>query len=122
LIVLAGAGGLFHWYLRGRALVSTDNAYVVGNVTPISSEVSGQVVALFIDDNMIVQPGDPIAQIDPIAFQIQVDQALSDYKQAAADAEAAAVTERYTRNDRKSRWKARGPNATRRNRQLKPPK
>ncbi|HZV06265.1 MAG TPA: HlyD family secretion protein [Gemmataceae bacterium] len=102
LIVLAGVGGLVYWYLRGRIEVSTDNAYVVGNVTPISSEVSGRVVALFIDDNMIVQPGDPIAQIDPIAFQIHVDQALADYKQATAAAEAATVTERYTRNDRKS--------------------
>jgi membrane fusion protein (multidrug efflux system) len=102
MIVLAGADGFFYWYLRGRVEVSTDNAPVVGNITPISSEFSGQMVALFIDDNMIVQPGDPIAQIDPIAFQIQVNQAVSDYQQAAADAEADAVTERYTRNDRKS--------------------
>jgi membrane fusion protein (multidrug efflux system) len=51
---------------------------------------------------MIVQPGDPIAQIDPVPFQIQVDQALSDYQQATYDAEAASVTARYTKDDRKS--------------------
>ncbi|MHB1423582.1 MAG: HlyD family secretion protein [Gemmataceae bacterium] len=101
-IVLAVVGGIILWWQRGRVEVSTDNAYVVGNITPIASEVSGQVVALFIDDNMIVQPGDPIAQLDPVSFQIQVDQALSDYKQAAADAAAADIVARYTKDDRKS--------------------
>jgi membrane fusion protein (multidrug efflux system) len=102
LIVLAGCGGLIWWWLRGRVEVSTDNAYVVGNITPIAAEVSGQVVALFIDDNMIVRPGDPIAQIDPVPFQYQVDQALSDFRQASADAEAAEIATRYTRADRQS--------------------
>ncbi len=101
-VVLAAAGGFFYWWWQSRTDVYTDNAYVVGNITPISSEVSGQVVALFVDDNMIVQPGDPIAQIDPVAFQFQVDQALADYKQATHDAEAADIQTRYTTEDRKS--------------------
>jgi membrane fusion protein (multidrug efflux system) len=99
---MAGAAAIVLWWLHGRVEVSTDNAYVVGNITPIASEVNGQVVALFIDDNMFVQPGDPIAQIDPVSFQIQVDQALSDYKQATYDAEAATITARYTDQDRKA--------------------
>jgi membrane fusion protein (multidrug efflux system) len=102
LVVLAAAGGLLFWWRQTRTDVNTDNAYVVGNVTPISSEVTGQVVALFVDDNMVVQPGDPIAQIDPVAFQFQVDQALADYKQAASDAAAADLTTRYTTEDRRS--------------------
>lgn len=102
LIVLAGVGLLVGWRMHGLVEVATDNAYVVGNITPIASEVNGQVVALYTDDNMIVQPGDPIAQIDPIPFQYQVDQALSDYKQARFEADAADITTRYTQNDRKS--------------------
>jgi membrane fusion protein (multidrug efflux system) len=101
-MVLASVGGLLFWWWQSRIDVSTDNAYVVGNITPISSEVSGQVVALFIDDNMIVRPNDPIAQIDPVSFQMQVDQALADYKQAVFDAEAADVTARYTKKDREA--------------------
>jgi membrane fusion protein, multidrug efflux system len=102
LVVLACAGGLFYWWWISRFDVSTDNAYVVGNITPIASYVSGQVVALFVDDNMMVQPGDPIAQIDPVPFQIAADEALSDYRQAGMEAAAAAVTARYTTSDRKS--------------------
>jgi membrane fusion protein (multidrug efflux system) len=102
LVVLASAGGAFYWWWQSRIEVATDNAYVVGNITPIASYVSGQVVALFVDDNMIVQPGDPIAQIDPVPFQYQVDEALADYQQVSRDAAAAAVTADYTDRDRKS--------------------
>lgn len=70
LSVLTTGGGLFYWWEHSRVYVSTDNVYVVGNITPIASQVGGQVVALYIDDNMIVQPGDPIAQIDPMPFQM----------------------------------------------------
>ena len=57
---------------------------------------------LYTDDNMIVRPGDPIAQIDPIPFQVQVDQALSEYKQAVYDAQAAVVNVGFYSRDRKS--------------------
>jgi membrane fusion protein (multidrug efflux system) len=102
LVVVASICGLAYWWWQTRIDVTTDNAYVVGNITPIASRVSGQVVTLFIDDNMIVQPGDPIAQIDPVPFQMQVDQALADYKQAGYDADAADVMVHYTTDERKS--------------------
>ncbi len=94
--------GLAIWWWLGRNEVSTNNVYVVGNITPIASDVGGLVVALFVDDNMIVQPGDPIAQIDPVEFQIAVDQALADYQQASHSSAAADLTARYTTDDRKS--------------------
>jgi len=99
---LAASGESFFLWWDSRTDVYTDNAYVVGNITPISSKVSGQVVALFVDDNMIVQPGDPIAQIDPVEFQIAVDEALADYQQAGFSADAADVTTHYTTDDRQS--------------------
>lgn len=102
LLLVLTTGGIFYWWEQSHIYVQTDNVYVVGNITPIASDVAGQVVALFIDDNMIVQPGDPIAQIDPVPFQMKVDQALGDFKQAAYDAEAANVTAHYTTDDRKS--------------------
>ena len=101
-LILGMTGGLASWWLYSRIEVSTDNAYVVGNITPISAEVSGTVVALFVDDNMMVQPGDPIAQIDPVPFQAQVDQALADFKQAQFDAQAAVVNVGFFRQDRRS--------------------
>jgi membrane fusion protein (multidrug efflux system) len=102
LAVLAAGGEWLYWWWNSRTDVYTDNAYVVCNITPISSYVTGQVVALYVDDNMIVQPGDPIAQINPVEFQIAVDQALANYRQAGHAADAADVTTRYTTDDRRS--------------------
>ena len=102
LVVLGAIAGVVYWWVHSRLLESTDNAYVVGNITPISAQVGGAVVALFADDNMIVQPGDPIAQIDPIPFQVQVDQALFEFKQAIYDAQAAVVNVGFFQKDRKS--------------------
>lgn len=93
---------LLGWWWFRLTQVSTENAYVVGNVTPISSEVSGPVVAMYVDDNMEVKPGDPLIQIDPIPFQLEVEQALSDFKQAKSEADAARLNIRLTREDRKA--------------------
>ena len=102
MLFLGVVTGMVSWWIHSRIEVSTDNAYVVGNITPISAEVSGPVVALYVDDNMMVQPGDPIAQIDPVPFQAQVDQALADSRQAQFDAQAAAVNVGFYRQDRRS--------------------
>lgn len=100
--MLAIGGEAGYWWWSTRTDVYTDNAYVVSNITPIASDVTGQIVAMFVDDNMYVQPGDPIAQINPVEFQIAVDQALAEYQQADQAAEAAEVTTVYTADDRKS--------------------
>ena len=101
-VVLAALAGLVIWRVHIRLHEYTDNAYVVANITPISAEVSGPVVALFVDDNMIVQPGQPIAQIDPVPFQVQVDQASSEFQQAQFDVRAAVTNVGYFQQDRKS--------------------
>jgi membrane fusion protein (multidrug efflux system) len=93
---------LFYWRWYSRTDVFTDNAYVVGNITPIASAVTSQVVALYVDDNMIVEPGDPIAQLNPVDFQLAVDQALADFEQADHAAHSAEVQKQYTADDRKS--------------------
>jgi membrane fusion protein (multidrug efflux system) len=82
--------------------VRTTNAYVVGNITPVSSEVGGQVVALYADDNMIVAAGVPLAQLDPVPFQLEVDRRLSDLRNAQAEVRAAAVNVRLIRQDRRA--------------------
>ena len=87
-LLLATAGGGIGWGIWLRLYVRTNNAYVVGNITPVSSEISGMVVALYADDNMIVKAGDPIAQIDPVQWQLAVDQDVADLKQLQAQERA----------------------------------
>jgi len=87
------------WY-HSHWQVTTNNAYVVGNITPVSSEVSGIVVALYTDDNMVVAAGDPIAQLDPVPYQLEVDQTQADLRQARAEAAAAELNVKFVRGDR----------------------
>lgn len=60
------------------AFVSTDNAYMKGDVTFVASKVPGYVTSILTENDRHVQPGQVIVKIDPI-----------DYRSAAADAEAA---------------------------------
>jgi membrane fusion protein (multidrug efflux system) len=101
-LLLLTAGGLIGWWIWSNASVRTNNAYVVGNITPVSSQIGGMVVALYTDDNMIVKAGDAIAQIDPVPWQLAVDQALADLGQLRAQERAAEVAVRLIRQERRA--------------------
>jgi membrane fusion protein, multidrug efflux system len=102
-LLVVTAGAVVGWWVWSLVHVRTNNAYVEGNITPVSSEISGKVVALFADDNMIVKAGAPIAQIDPVPFQLEVDQELADLRRLEAEARAAEVNFRLVGRDRKAR-------------------
>src|SRR5580704_4057579 len=99
-LLLGTAGVVFGWWFWNVFQVRTTNAYVVGNITPVSSDVGGQVVALYADDNMIVAAGAPLAQLDPVPFQLEVDRVMADLRNAHAEVRAAAVNVRLVRQDR----------------------
>lgn len=82
-LVLAVAG--FYAYLAPRpGIVSTDNAYVHGEITQISAEVPGVVTRLHVSDNQFVERGDLLAELDNRDYLARLDQANS----ALATAEA----------------------------------
>jgi membrane fusion protein (multidrug efflux system) len=67
-------GGYFLAPLVETALntVSTDDAYVNGHVTFVAPRVSGEVTRVLASDNMRVQKGDLLVQLDKEPFQVQV--------------------------------------------------
>lgn len=60
--------GLYFWLASG-ATVSTDNAYVKQDVTAISTQVNGPVVAVYVRENQHVNKGDILYKIDPAPFE-----------------------------------------------------
>ena len=74
---------------------STSDAYIEGRIIRISPKVSGQVIALRIDDNTTVNAGDVLLEIDPADYQAKVDQAA-----AAVAAAESAVSEAHAAVDR----------------------
>ena len=59
----------------GMGRQSTNDCYLEGRVIRISPKVSGEVIALRVDDNTPVKAGDVLLEIDPSDYQAKVDQA-----------------------------------------------
>ena len=61
------------WFVAGRwnawtgaaRYQRTDDAYVAGDVTPLSAKVSGYVRSVLVSDYQSVRAGDPIVEIEP---------------------------------------------------------
>ena len=77
LLALAGAASGVNYWLVGRFLVSTDDAYVRANNTMLGSRVSGHVAAILPRDNALVHSGDVVLRIDDGDYRIAVDAARS---------------------------------------------
>lgn len=101
LIALVGVGLVLHaWRLPpfDGGPQTTDNAYVRGQVTVISPQVSGYVTSVEVQDFQTVQPGQLLATIDDRIYRQRLDQA-----QAALHSAEAALA-----NSAQSQASARG--------------
>jgi len=87
LVGAAGAGAFlaWQWYDRSRDVLATDDAYVNGEITIVSSRVSGYAVEVLVDDNMPVKAAQVIVRIDPRDFRMNVEKAQAALEQAAAN-------------------------------------
>ena len=75
-VVVAGLAGaayaLAPWVDTELNTISTDDAYVNGDVTYIAPRVSGQVSRVLVSDNQRVKKGDLLVQLDKEPYQVQV--------------------------------------------------
>ena len=75
-----------HWdrWTGAARLESTDDAFVAGDVTPLSARVSGYITEMPVNDFQTIRKGDLIAVIDPSDYKAQLD--LAQANLAAAEA------------------------------------
>jgi len=71
------AGGIFgvNWWISGRYMISTDDAYVRAHNTTLASKISGYVASIPIEDNAAIRSGDVIATIDDGDYRLAADAA-----------------------------------------------
>ena len=72
------AGGLaygLYWFLFDRYFVSTDDAYVGGNVVTITSREPATVMALHADNTQTVHQGQLLIEMDPATAQVNLQAA-----------------------------------------------
>ncbi len=79
----------FFWYLWAHGREETDDAYVDGHISTISSRVSGTVMKVFVRDNQDVKAGDLLVSLDPRDNQVEVDQLKAGLEEAQFQAAAA---------------------------------
>jgi membrane fusion protein, multidrug efflux system len=71
LLAALGYGGktAYDWFVEGRFLVSTDDAYVGADTSIIAAKAMGHLTAVPVVDNQIVHKGDLLASIDDGDYQ-----------------------------------------------------
>jgi membrane fusion protein, multidrug efflux system len=89
-------------WVGGRARQTTDDAYVRGDITPLSAQVEGYLRRVPVTDFQLVKAGDPLVEIDDEDYRARVAQAEADLLGAEAaienlksrkDLQHAAITE-----------------------------
>jgi membrane fusion protein, multidrug efflux system len=74
-VVLAAIHPAYHYYEYFESHVSTDDAYVDGSVSLVSSRIPGTVAKLYVMENWGVKAGDLLLTLDPRDYQVRVAQA-----------------------------------------------
>jgi membrane fusion protein (multidrug efflux system) len=87
-VVVVLASALSYWFIVGRFVESTDDAYVGGDVTVMAPKVNGFVTDLLVRDNQHVQVGQVLVRLDARDYDARLAQARADVQSAQA-----AVTE-----------------------------
>jgi membrane fusion protein (multidrug efflux system) len=92
LLIIAGAAFVsavawfgWYWWTTGRFIESTDDAYIGGEVTTLSSRVAGFIERVAVVDNQSVKAGDLLIKIDD-----------RDYRAQLAHAEASVALQQAT--------------------------
>jgi membrane fusion protein (multidrug efflux system) len=74
----------YYWWTVDRFFQSTDDAYVGGDVTPISPHVAGFVAEVAVKDNELVQSGQLLVRLDDRDTRAAADHAQAVLAQRAA--------------------------------------
>jgi membrane fusion protein (multidrug efflux system) len=75
---------LGHIAIHAYHYEETDNAYVTGHLHRVSPQLDGQVKEVLVTDNQSVQPGDILARLDPLEFELALQKARAALEQTRA--------------------------------------
>jgi len=89
LVVLAAV--IFYYSRFVAPYESTDDAFIDGYVTLVSSRVPGQVTRLLVVDNQAVKAGDVLVEIDPRDYAASLAQARADLAVAQSQSDESAA-------------------------------
>ncbi|MDG9927043.1 MULTISPECIES: HlyD family secretion protein [Pseudomonas] len=74
-LVLIALGLFGHWLLVGRFHESTDNAYVQGEITRVSSQLGARIEKVLVTDNQQVEKGQLLLTLEAADFRLELERA-----------------------------------------------
>jgi membrane fusion protein, multidrug efflux system len=86
-IATVAATGIGSYVYYAAGFESTDDAFLEGDVHPISPRINGTVAKVLVDDNAHVEAGQPLVEIDPADLNLAVQGSEADLAQARANAD-----------------------------------
>ncbi|HVC60891.1 MAG TPA: HlyD family secretion protein [Acetobacteraceae bacterium] len=86
-VIVVAAGALLYW-LDGGRYASTDDAYVQADGLTLSTDVSGIVADIPVHEGETVKQGQVLFLLDPLKFQIALDNAEANLAQTRLNLEA----------------------------------
>lgn len=89
LVLLVALAFLAHWYFKGRFYESTDNAYVQGEITRISSQLGARIDNVLVEDNQHVTKGELLVHLERADFELAVERARAALATREAEREQA---------------------------------
>ena len=84
LIAVAAHYG-WQWWTVEQYRESTDNAYIRGEITPISAKIPGYVAAVLVTDNQRVEKSTTLLVIQSTEYEVQIEQARADLATSLAE-------------------------------------
>jgi membrane fusion protein (multidrug efflux system) len=97
LVILALLAFAVSKYIYARSHESTDDAFIDGNIVPVSPRVNGHVAKVHVDDNQWVEAGDLLAELDPKDLEAHFDAATAALKAAESADQARKIAVELTR-------------------------
>ena len=82
ILLILGAG---FWYWHSTFSEDTDDAQVDGDIYQVSSRIAGHVVSVHVEDNVKVNKGDLLVEIDPKDARVALEQAQAALASAQAE-------------------------------------
>jgi membrane fusion protein, multidrug efflux system len=85
-LILALVGA--YYYAIGGRYVTSENAYVKADKIAISTDISGRVIKVNVDENQMVKQGDVLFTLDREPFEIALARAEGEYHKTRNDVES----------------------------------
>ena len=83
-VAIVGAAVGIPYYLHSLKYESTDDAYIEGDVIPLSSRVPGYIRSIPVKNNQWVEKSQLLVELDPTAFEVRLEQAQANVAIAEA--------------------------------------